>query len=151
MNRIDSSRAPPSSNMRVPRPMVPVISMIRPTRTVFMLSAMTPRSRMLMRRRRSREKSVAIVMKPRPPICMSSRMTAWPKPDQYVAVSTRTSPVTQEALTAVNSAVTKPVASPLSEAAGSISNMVPAAMTVKKPSAIVWTYESCLIFIARLL
>ena len=87
--------------------------MMRPTRTVLMLSAMTPRSRMLMRRRTRREKSVAMVMKPRPPSWMSRRMTVWPKPVQYVAVSTRTRPVTQEALTAVKSAVTKPVAFPL--------------------------------------
>ena len=82
MKRMDSSTAPESSKMSVPRPMVPVISMMRPTRTVFMLSAMTPRSRMLMRRRSSREKSVAMVMKPRPPIWMSRSITTCPKPDQ---------------------------------------------------------------------
>ena len=113
MKRIARSTAPASSKMSVPRPMVEVISMMRPTRTVLMLSAMTPRSRMLMRRRTRREKSVAMVMKPRPPSWMSRRITAWPKPVQYVAVSTRTRPVTQEALTAVKSAVTKPVAFPL--------------------------------------
>ena len=76
---------------------------------------------------------------------------ACPKPDQYVAVSTSTRPVTQEALTEVKSAVTKPVASPLRDETGSMSNIVPAAMTVKKPRAMAWTYESCFIFIAYLL
>ena len=98
---------------------------IRPTRTVLMLSAMTPRSRRLILRRRSLEKSVAMVMNPSPPIWMSSSTMACPKPDQYVAVSTRTRPVTQEALTEVKSAVTKPVASPLRDEAGSMSSIVP--------------------------
>ena len=113
IKRIASSTAPESSNMSVPRPMVLVISIMRPTRTVLMLSAMTPRSRMLMRRRSSLEKSVAMVMKPRPPSWMSTRITTCPKPDQYVAVSTSTRPVTHDALTEVKSAVTRPVASPL--------------------------------------
>lgn len=55
--------------------------------------------------------------------------------------------VTHEALTAVKSAVTKAVVPPLCEDTGSMSSIVPAAMTVRKPRAMVWTYESCRIFI----
>ena len=123
--------------------MVRVISVMRPKLFELMLVAMTPRSRMLIRCFTSREKSVAMVIKPRPPIWMSTSITAWPKNVQYVPVSTTTSPVTQLALVAVKSAGTKPVTVPDFDEMGSISNSVPSSIIRKKPRAIVWTYVSC--------
>ena len=52
------------------------------------------------------------VMMPSPPSWMSPRMTAWPNPLNAVAVSTTTSPVTQTAEVAVNSASMKEMRPP---------------------------------------
>lgn len=127
--------------------MVPVISVMRPMPEELIEAAMTPRSCMLMRRLTSLEKSVAMVMKPRPPIWMSTSTTACPKNDQCVPVSTMTRPVTQLALVAVKREGIKPVTSPVAEETGSIKSSVPTMMTRKKPRAIVWTDVSCLPFI----
>ncbi len=71
-------------------------------------------------------------MTPSPPTLMATRMTTWPKPDQYVAVSTVTSPVTQTADTAVNSASTNGARWPLAVATGSESRPVTRTMTLAK-------------------
>ena len=148
MKRMASSMAPVPSKMSVPMTTVELISMMRATRPpTLMLSAITARSRMLMRRRIRRKKSVAMVMKPRPPIWMSVSITPWPKNVHWVQVSARARPVTQEQLTAVNMAVMKPALSPSLEATGSISSAVPHAITRKNPSAIICTCVSCRIFI----
>ncbi len=73
----------------------------------------------------SRPSSVAKVMIPIPPTWIMTRMASSPNPDQKVAVSTTTRPVTHTAETVVNSAVTSPAAVPSSVATGSISRTVP--------------------------
>ena len=147
MNLMHNSRAPTPSKNRVPQPMVPVISVMRPMPLELIEAAITPRSCMLMRRFTSFENSVAMVIKPRPPIWMSTSTTTWPKKDQWVPVSTITRPVTHEALVDVKRAGIKPVTSPDAEETGSIKSNVPIIMTRKKPRAIVCTDVSCLRFI----
>ena len=137
MKRMQSKSAPAPSKSSVPQPIVLVISVMRPKPFELIEAAMTPRSCMLILRRRSFAKSVAMVMKPRPPIWISTSTTTWPKKDQCVPVSTMTSPVTQLALVAVKREGMKPVASPLAEDTGSISRSVPHMTTRKKPRAIV--------------
>ena len=139
MKRMHSKSAPTPSKKSVPQPIVEVISVMRPKPFELIEAAMTPRSCMLMRRFTSFEKSVAMVMKPRPPIWISTSTTNWPKKDQCVPVSTMTRPVTQLALVAVKSEGMKPVASPPAEDTGSISSSVPAMTTRKKPRAMVCT------------
>ena len=77
-----------------------------------------------------------MVMSPRPPICMSTSIIAWPKYDQCDAVSTAESPVTHVALVAVKKAARKST-SPLFDAAGIHSSAVPAAMTKNTLIAII--------------
>ena len=136
--RMASSTAPVSSKMAVPIATVELISMMRATREpTLMLSAITARSRMLILRRSRRKNSVAMVMKPSPPIWMSASITPWPKKVHWVQVSASASPVTHEQLTAVNMALMKPALRPSLDAAGSISRAVPTATTRKKPRAII--------------
>ncbi len=73
-----------------------------------------------------------MVMMPKPPTWIRARITPSPNPLQYVPVSTTTRPGTQAADVEVNRAVTKPVAPPSSEAAGSVSSTVPRRMTAAK-------------------
>ena len=77
-------------------------------------------------------------MIPKPPTWISSRMTTWPKPLQYVAVSTVIRPVTQTALVAVNSAVTSGAPSSPARDTGSISSSVPTTTAVPKARTITW-------------
>ena len=74
------------------------------------------------------KKTDRIVMRPRPPICISTSIIAWPKYDQWLAVSTAESPVTHVALVAVKKAAIKST-SPEFEAAGMHNNAVPTTMT----------------------
>ena len=74
-------------------------------------------------------------MKPNPPSWIMRRITAWPKKDQVVAVSTVTSPVTQVAEVAVKKALKSPALSPLRAAMGRDSRRVPTKMiTAKEPA-----------------
>ena len=63
-------------------------------------------------------------MTPIPPTCRATKTMACPAPDQWVAMSTVVSPVTQIAEVAVKSASARGVASPLAEAKGIISKPV---------------------------
>ena len=81
----------------------------------------------------SRKKKVAIVIKPRPPIWIITRMTHWPKSDQWVKVSTVTRPVTHVALVAVKSASRKVVVWPSFAEKGIKRSSVPTVMMIKKP------------------
>ena len=60
-------------------------------------------------------------------------MTICPNRDQYVAVSRRMSPVTQEALVVVNNASVKDAPSPDAVEIGSMSKSVPKAIISKYP------------------
>ena len=75
---------------------------------------------------------------------MSSRMTNWPKCDQYEAVSTTVSPVTHEAETAVKSAAIGVAPCPLCVAHGVMSRSAPETMRKTKLSTIIWNEESLL-------
>ncbi len=90
------------------------------------------------RRRPSRlERSItssdATVMKPSPPIWMSARMTPWPKPLQWVPVSTTASPVTHTAEVAVKNASRVEVERPDAVENGSARSAAPTVMTVTNP------------------
>ena len=90
-----------------------------------------------MRLRRAKTTSVAADIKPRPPISMSPRITACPKPLHWVQVSYSTSPVTQVAEVAVNSAGRNPQDIPLRLAAGSVSSSVPTRIITAKVTAMI--------------
>ena len=83
----------------------------------------------------SRDTTVIMVIKPRPPIWIISRMTACPKPDQVMAVSATTSPVTQVADVAVKRALKIPWLSPDRAEMGRASSSVPIKMTAPKDRA----------------
>ena len=68
---------------------------------------------------------------------ISSKMTNWPKADQYVAVSCIMSPVTQTAEVEVNNASEKGVVSPLRLENGNIKRKVPKRLTPEKPRMII--------------
>ncbi|MGP5731971.1 hypothetical protein [Arthrobacter rhombi] len=75
-------------------------------------------------------------MTPKPPIWIRARMTTWPKPVQYVGVSTVMRPVTHTDDVAVNKA-SKASAPPGPRLEiGSISSTVPMTSAVKKPATI---------------
>ena len=77
-------------------------------------------------------KNVIIVTKPRPPICISSAITACPNTVQLVKVSATMSPVTQVAEVAVNRQSKNDVL-PLFEENGSHSSSVPARIIIRNP------------------
>lgn len=87
-----------------------------------------------MRRETRSTSSDAAVMIPRPPSWISPRMTASPKPDQYVGVSTTTRPVTHTALVAVNRATMKGALSPPAREIGRRSRSVPRAIAAANPT-----------------
>ena len=64
------------------------------------------------------------------------RITAWPKPDQYSAVSWTTSPVTQVAEVAVNRQVSQGVNCPSRAEIGRWSRKVPSRMMAPKLTTI---------------
>ena len=72
------------------------------------------------------------------------RITAWPKPDQYSAVSWPTSPVTQVAEVAVNSAGRSPQDTPSRDAAGRVSSSAPRRMIAANISATICVVAMCL-------
>ena len=61
-------------------------------------------------------------------------MTAWPNGLQWLAVSTTTSPVTQTADVAVNSATTRSASVPRAREIGNSRRIVPIVMRAAKPS-----------------
>ena len=134
--RQESSTAPAASNAKVPN------STRRVSRTMPALSdrlspaLITSRSRSVIVRRSRKEAIDASVIKPSPPIWMSSRIIACPKPDQCVAVPTVTRPVTQVAEVAVNSASRNAVGAPLRDETGRVSSSAPVRIMIRKPSAI---------------
>lgn len=85
----------------------------------------------------SRDISVANETTPRPPICIKMMITTCPNADQYVAVSTTTSPVTQIAEVAVKNEFIKPAHSPLFVENGSNKSIVPSAIAKANPNAII--------------
>ena len=68
-------------------------------------------------------------------------ITAWPKTLHVVTVGSVTSPVTQVAVVAVNSASKYGTASPLAELIGSTSSRLPTKITIRKLSIIICVVE----------
>ena len=81
-------------------------------------------------------------MTPRPPIWISTMMTVFPNADQYVAVSCSTSPVTQEAETAVNSVVISGARVPSAVAIGRLKSSVPSPIRIRNPRAMICVWEN---------
>ena len=96
-------------------------------------SCMTQRCFRLIRFPAKMKMATAMVTTPMPPIWMRIRMTACPNQDQYSAVSCTTSPVTQVADVAVNSASRKVAPPEPLVDTGSISSAVPTAISSRKP------------------
>ena len=123
-----------------------IIRFVRRTRPrssmTLKLSRSKPRSFKPIFWRSSIETVIPIVINPRPPICIKRRRTTCPKSVQWVKVSATTSPVTQVALAAVNSAVIKEVCSPDFVAQGSSNSNVPIKIMIKKPIAIICIPDS---------
>ena len=90
------------------------------------------RSERPIRRRSAKDTEVMTVMKPSPPSWIMARITTCPKRVQCAQVSTRTSPVTQEAEVAVNRQVMGSVGMPFRLEMGSISSRVPTKMMIPK-------------------
>jgi hypothetical protein len=91
------------------------------------------RSRMPTRQPKSRNSSVVLVMNPKPPSWIRTRITACPKGLQCVAVSTGTSPVTHTADVATNSAITGDVHSRSLDDTGSMRRQVPTKIIAPNP------------------
>ena len=83
-----------------------------------------------------------MVMIPRPPICMRSRMTICPNTLQVDTVGIVTSPVTQVELVAVKSASRYGTASPLAELIGNAKSPLPMRMVTRKLSNMICVVES---------
>ena len=133
-NRTASSSATAASITKLSRMTPATTWRTSPRPRAFVSACAKSCIRIPSRRATRRASTEAIVITPMPPIWISARMTPSPNPDQYVDVSTTTSPVTQIAETAVNNAVPSPVRSPLSEATGSISRMVPTTVASANPA-----------------
>jgi hypothetical protein len=78
-----------------------------------------------------------IVITPRPPICISTKITICPKTlhDEKVGVTTK--PVTHVDVVAVNSASKKGVVSPLAELIGNDNNIAPISIAIRKLNKII--------------
>ena len=98
-------------------------------------SRRSPRKPIL--RRMASAKKLVSVTSPRPPIWISASSTNCPKAENWVQVSRTTSPVTQVALVAVNMASSTP-RRPLRLEIGRVSSSVPAAITTKKLTQMIW-------------
>ena len=114
----------------------PVRRTMPPTLGAEMASCMVLRCMSEILRPEIMANDAATVMTPMPPIWMSSKMTPCPKPDQYVAVSCSTSPVTHTADVEVKSASRNGVSVRARLDTGSISSSVPKRMTAEKPRII---------------
>ena len=83
-----------------------------------------------------------MVMIPRPPICMRSRMTICPNTLHVDTVGIVTSPVTQVEVVAVKSASRYGTASPLAELIGNAKSPLPMRMVTRKLSNMICVVES---------
>ena len=83
-----------------------------------------------------------IVMTPRPPICIRSRITICPKKLQVVAVGRVTSPVTQVAVVAVNKASVYDTVFPSAQLIGSDSSRLPIRIVIKKLSNMICVVDN---------
>jgi len=83
-----------------------------------------------------------MVMIPRPPICMRSRMTICPNTLHVDTVGIVTSPVTQVEVVAVKSASRYGTASPLAELIGNAKSPLPMKMVTRKLSNMICVVES---------
>lgn len=86
--------------------------------------------------------SVAIVIKPRPPICINIMMTNFPKSDQYVPVSATISPVTHTEDVEVKSASKKPMLCPFAEEKPIFKMTAPIKIMMKNPPASIWECDN---------
>ena len=107
-----------------------------PSTSSFKESRMIMRSRREMVRPMTRKIIVAKVMKPRPPVWISTSSTTWPKVEYTVPVSRTTSPVTHTAEVEVNSASNQPTRPGSAHAAGSDKSALPMRISAAKPAAI---------------
>ena len=87
-------------------------------------------------------KADMMVITPRPPICMSNKMTICPNTLLEETVGTTTNPVTQVDVVAVNKASIKGTASPVAELMGNESNTDPTNMAIKKLSNMIWVVDN---------
>ena len=83
-----------------------------------------------------------MVMIPRPPICMRSRMTICPNMLHVDTVGSVTSPVTQVEVVAVKSASRYGAASPLAELIGNAKRPLPTRIVKRKLSNMICVVES---------
>src|SRR5665811_1222968 len=93
------------------------------------------------RRETAMPSSEARVMMPRPPIQIPTRITAWPKPDQYVPVGTVVRPVMHTADVAVKNASAKGAWWPSAVAGGLESNAVNTVTMPAKAVRVSWAGE----------
>jgi len=87
-----------------------------------------------------------MVMIPRPPICMRSRMTICPNTLHVDTVGSVTSPVTQVDVVAVKSASRYGTASPLAELIGNAKRPLPMRIVTRKLSNMICVVESVKFF-----
>ena len=137
IKRNESSSAPANSNAKVKAIILCKKRNRRSYALKFIDWAKITRSRGVTVRLISAETSMAIDIKPSPPIWMSAKITPLPNMLHSVAVSRTISPVTQVALVAVKSASIGSANAPSADEIGSISSSPPMRITTKKPSMIV--------------
>ena len=87
-----------------------------------------------------------IVIIPRPPICIKSKITTCPNTLQVDTVGSVTSPVTQVEVVAIKSASRYGTASPLAELIGKAKSPLPTRIVVRKLSNIICVVESVIFF-----
>ena len=87
-----------------------------------------------------------MVMIPRPPICIKSKITTCPNTLQVDTVGSVTSPVTQVEVVAIKSASRYGTASPLAELIGKAKSPLPTRIVVRKLSNIICVVESVIFF-----
>ena len=83
-----------------------------------------------------------MVMMPRPPICIRSKMTICPNMLQVDTVGSVTSPVTQVEVVAIKSASRYGTASPLAELIGNAKSPLPTRIVKRKLSNMICVVES---------
>ena len=132
-----SSTAPMASKVAASRMTILSTSVALERPSAETLSPSSRRSRKPIRRRAASAKKLVSVTRPRPPTWMRRSSTACPKNVNCVQVSRTTRPVTQVALVAVNRASTSP-SRPCLLAMGRLSSSVPAAITSRKLTQMIW-------------
>ena len=78
-----------------------------------------------------------IVITPRPPICIKSRITACPKKLHVEKVGRVTSPVTQVEVVAVKSASRYDTGLPLAELIGRLNRKLPMSIVIRKLNSMI--------------